>query len=170
VARDPPPRPTAPSTELGRDKLLFRLGRDEAIALPADVSDPVLLVSGVWSNKLGEPLAGAWLAAAVEDAWSSSRTLHGALASAGVAHGMVNPAWSGDLDATRALIEPVVVAAEARLTDDLLDQLAPIEERLNATRQRLASWQQEATATAMGIGSRAIAAGACKTSSAARSR
>lgn len=61
---------------------------------------------------------------------------------------MVNPEWAGNLDDVRALVPPVVSAAESRLTDQLLDQLAPIEEQLNQTRARLERWQQESRGVA----------------------
>lgn len=107
-----------------------------------------MLVSGVWSNKLGEPIAAAWLAATVEDGLATFEDMHVALAAADVTEGMVNPQWVGDLDAVRALVPPVVKAAESWLTDQLLDQLAPIEEQLNQTRARLERWQQESRAVA----------------------
>ena len=140
--------PQHPVLEWIADKLLYRLKRDEAIAIPCGVSEPTLLVSGVWSNKLGEPIAAAWLAATVEDGLATFEDMHAALASAGVTDGMVNPQWVGDLDAVRALVPPVVNAAESWLTDQLLDQLAPIEEQLNQTRARLERWQQESRAVA----------------------
>ena len=140
--------PQHPVLEWIADKLLYRLKRDEAIAIPCGVSEPTLLVSGVWSNKLGEPIAAAWLAATVEDGLPTFEDMHAALAAAGVTDGMVNPQWVGDLDAVRTLVPPVVNAAESWLTDQLLDQLAPIEEQLNQTRARLERWQQESRAVA----------------------
>lgn len=140
--------PQHPVLEWVADKILYRLKRDEAIAIPCGVSEATLLVSGVWSNKLGEPIAAAWLAATVEDGLPTFEDMHVALAAAGVTEGMVNPQWVGDLDAVRTLVPPVVNAAESWLTDRLLDQLAPIEEQLNQTRARLERWQHESRAVA----------------------
>lgn len=143
--------PQHPVLEWIADKLLYRLKRDEAIAIPCGVNEPTLLVSGVWSNKLGEPIAAAWLAATVEDGLVTFEDMHAALSTAGVTDGMVNPQWLGDLDAARALVPAVVNAAESWLTDQLLDQLVPIEERLNRTRERLDRWQEQSRAVADGM-------------------
>ena len=117
--------PQHPVLEWIADKVLYRLKRDEAIALACDVPEPVLLVSGVWSNKLGEPIAADWLAATVEDGLVTFEDMHAALGRAGVQAGMVNPEWAGDLSALHELVPPVVAAAISRLTDDLQDQLVP---------------------------------------------
>lgn len=145
--------PQHPVLEWIADKILYRLDRDEAIALPCDVTEPTLLVSGVWSNLLGEPIAAAWLAATVEDGLVSFADMHDALESAGVMHGMVNPQWDGDLEGLRDLVAAVVTAAEAKLTDDLLDQLAPIEERRIETERRLDRWAKDARAIAANMAS-----------------
>src|SRR5437762_8575827 len=71
--------PQHPVLEWIADKVLYRLKRDEAIALACDVPDQVLLVSGVWSNKLGEPIAADWLAATVEDGLVTFEDMHAAL-------------------------------------------------------------------------------------------
>ena len=59
--------PQHPVLDWLADKLLYRVERNEAIAIPCNVEVPTVLMSGVWSNKLGEPIASAWLAATVED-------------------------------------------------------------------------------------------------------
>jgi superfamily II DNA or RNA helicase len=136
--------PQHPVLEWIADKLLYRVARDEAIALACSVEDPVLLVSGVWSNKLGEPIAATWLAATVEDGLVTFEDMHAALAAASVQARMVNPQWDGDLDDLRALVAPVVRAAKSRLADDLQGPLAAVTTRLDATRCRLEAWQQGA--------------------------
>lgn len=143
--------PQHPVLEWIADKLLYRVGRDEAIAIACDVPDPVLLVSGVWSNKLGEPIAGAWLAATVEDGLVTFEDMHSALADAGIRDRMVNPQWDGDIDDVRALVAPVVTAANARLTDDMQSQLTSVAARLDTTRRRLETWQAEARSVASGM-------------------
>lgn len=143
--------PQHPVLEWIADKLLYRLKRDEAIAIACGVTTPTLLVSGVWPNRLGEPIAADWLAATVEDGMPVFSDLHETLAAAGVRAGMVNPTWNGDTEPARQLVGPVVTAAESRLTDLLLDQLAPIEEQLNQTKARLERWQAEARSVAAGM-------------------
>ena len=140
--------PQHPVLEWIADKLLYRVGRDEAIAIACDVPDPVLLVSGVWSNKLGEPIASAWLAATVEDGLVTFEDMHSALANAGVRDRMVNPQWDGDIEDVRALVAPVVTAATGRLADDMQSQLTSVAARLDATRLRLDAWQTEARSVA----------------------
>jgi hypothetical protein len=136
--------PQHPVLEWIADKVLYRLKRDEAIAVACEVPEPVLLVSGVWSNKLGEPIAADWLAATVEDGLVTFEDMHAALGRARVRAGMVNPEWTGDLSALESLASPVVTAAISRLTADLQDQLVPINRRLDTTRARLEAWQSRA--------------------------
>ena len=143
--------PQHPVLEWMADKLLYRVGRDEALALACAVNEPTLLVSGMWSNRLGEPIAAAWLAATVEDGLVTFEDLHTALRSAGVHARMVNPEWKGDLEALRDLVSPVVERTAARLEDDLRAPLAMIEERLRQTRLRLEDWQAKARTRAQGI-------------------
>lgn len=143
--------PQHPVLEWIADKILFRVARNEAVAIPCDVSEPTLLVAGVWSNRLGEPIAASWLAATIEDGIPVFEDLHSALSRAGVTTGMVNPGWDGDLGHLTSLVEPVVGAAVSRLEFDLEGPLAEINGRLDTYRKRLETWQTEATAIASGI-------------------
>lgn len=126
------------------DKLLYRIDRDEAIAIPCRVDQPTILVSGVWSNRLGEPIAADWLAGTMEDGIVVFDDLFRTLRSAGVGEGMVNAVWEGDLGAVQALSGAVVTAATAHLTDTMEDPLEEIQNRLGITRRRLERWQSEA--------------------------
>ena len=45
--------PQHPVLEWLADKILYRLERNEAIAIACDVDEPTILVSGVWSNRAG---------------------------------------------------------------------------------------------------------------------
>ena len=76
--------PQHPVLDWLADKILFRIARNEAITLPAAVDSPTVLVSGVWSNRLGEPIAANWLAATVEDGLVTFADLFETLATAGV--------------------------------------------------------------------------------------
>jgi hypothetical protein len=133
------------------DKILFRIDRNEAVAIPCNVDEPVLLVSGVWSNRRGEPIAGAWLAATVEDGLVTFEDMFHALRTAGIANDMINPHWQGELDHVESAAEAVVNAATARLADTVADALEVTWERLGETRNRLERWQAEARALADGI-------------------
>lgn len=140
--------PQHPVLDWLADKLLYRVGRNEALALPAAVEAPTILVSGVWSNRLGEPIAAAWLAATVEGGLVTFADLLDTLAGAGVTDGMVNPAWIGDLSMLEPHLAAVATAMEAHLADLMEGQLADVENRLATTRKRLERWQSDARAIA----------------------
>lgn len=141
--------PQHPVLEWIADKVLYRVGRNEALAIACDVPEPTLLVSGVWSNMLGEPIASSWLAATVEEGLVTFEDLQGALRDAGVHSKMVNPGWLGDAEELHALVPHVVTAATSRLANDLQAPLAAVTARLDATQRRLESWQ---------VGARQVAA------------
>ncbi len=143
--------PQHPVLEWIADKILFRIDRNEAIAIPCDVAEPVVLVSGVWSNRRGEPIAGAWLAATVEDGLVTFEDMFHALRMAGITDDMINPQWQGDLDHIEATAEAVVTAVSARLADTVADALQITWERLGETQNRLERWQSEARVLADGI-------------------
>lgn len=145
--------PQHPVLDWLADKLLYRIERNEALALPADVEAPTILVSGMWSNRLGEPIAASWLAATVEDGLVTFDDLFETLAAAGVNAGMVNPAWSGDLADLEAQLPAVVAAVEANLRDRMEGPLADVESRLAITRKRLERWQSDARSIADSINS-----------------
>ena len=136
--------PQHPVLEWIADKILYRVGRNEAIAIACGVSEPTLLISAVWSNQLGEPIASAWLAATVEDGLVTFADLHDTLRRAGVAEGMVNTAWDGDTALLEALIAPTVKRAEAHMAGEMERPLTEAGERLDLHRARLESWQSGA--------------------------
>lgn len=138
--------PQHPVLDWLADKILYRVDRNEALVLPATVDAPTILVSGMWSNRLGEPIAASWLAATVEDGLVTFTDLFEALRSAGVHAQMVNPAWSGDLREIEVLLPSVVTAAEANLHDRMEGPLAEVESRLATRRARLERWQHDARA------------------------
>ena len=145
--------PQHPVLDWLADKILYRVARNEAIAVAADVETPTILVSGVWSNQLGEPIAASWLAATVEDDLVTFSDLFDTLKAAGLRAGMVNPAWDGDLTTLEQQLPTVVTAAEANLAERMEGPLADVSARLEATRVRLERWQEEARAIADTINS-----------------
>ena len=44
------------------DKVLVRVGRQQAPVLIADVTEPTFLIQGVYSNALGQPTVVEWMA------------------------------------------------------------------------------------------------------------
>jgi hypothetical protein len=140
--------PQHPVLDWVADRILYRFGREEAPALVADVAAPTLLISGVWANRLGEPIADAWLAATIEDGIVAFEDLFGALERAGVRSGMVNDADPAQVDALPALLAPTLTAARLHLRDRLDDQVERVRATLQRTRARLLAWQTQARAVA----------------------
>ena len=136
--------PQHPVLDWLADKLLYRIERNQAIAIPCDVDVPTVLMSGVWSNQMGEPIASAWLAATVEDGLVTFSDLFETLAAAGVVDKMVNPDWEGDFKQIEANLPAVTAAVVSYLSDQMEDQLAAVHDRLEATRERLQRWQIQA--------------------------
>ena len=145
--------PQHPVLDWLADKILYHVARNQAITLPAAVDTPTILVSGVWSNRLGEPIAASWLAATVEDGLVTFADLFETLNTARVRAGMVNPAWAGDLKTLQHQLPAVVAAVERNLADLMEGPLADVNARLEATRHRLERWQHQAREIATTIGS-----------------
>lgn len=136
--------PQHPVFEWLADKILFRIDRNEAIAIPADVDEPTILVSAVWSNRRGEPIAGEWLAATIEDGIVTFEDMFPALARAGVVEGMVNPQWDKELDALTSMTEAVVRASDEKISERVADDLALTAQLIDDVEKRLKQWQSEA--------------------------
>ncbi|MFB7426062.1 DEAD/DEAH box helicase [Streptomyces hydrogenans] len=128
-----------PVVEWLTDKVLVKLGRQEAPVITADVEAPVYLVQGIYSNALGRPTVVKWMAVTGEDVTDD---MVGILREAGIGPTMANPLHPHDVDSLRAGIPAALEAAEAFLSrhssewDKAL--LAPIEEY----RHRLGQWEQ----------------------------
>lgn len=140
--------PQHPVLDWVADRILYRFGREEAPALVADVAAPTVLISGVWANKLGEPIADAWLAATVEDGLVTFDDLFSTLERAGVRAGMVNAADAARLGELPGLLGPAMTAAKRFLRDRLDDQVGSVRATLERTRRRLTTWQAQARAVA----------------------
>ena len=136
--------PQHPVLDWLADKLLYLVERNQAIAIPCNIDVPTFLMSGVWSNQAGEPIASAWLAATVEDGMPTFDDLFETLKRAGITDGMVNPDWDGDLQTLEADLAMVTLAVESHLQGKVEDQLALVTERLEETGKRLKRWQIDA--------------------------
>ncbi|MEV2195369.1 DEAD/DEAH box helicase [Streptomyces phaeochromogenes] len=128
-----------PVVEWLTDKVLVRLGRQEAPVITADVDAPTYLIQGIFSNALGRPTVVKWMAVR---AGAEPEDMVTVLRRAGVGPTMANPLRSHDLDALSAGIPGALEAAEdflRRHSDDwdkaLLD---PIEKY----KERLGDWEQ----------------------------
>lgn len=136
--------PQHPVLDWVSDRVLYGVERQHAPALVVDVATPTILISGVWANRMGEPIADAWLAATLEDGIVTFDDLFTTLERAGVSHGMVNTAQTAQLETLPALLAPILTATKQNLRDRLEDQVAAVKEKLHRTRYRLEAWQLRA--------------------------
>ena len=143
--------PQHPVLDWLADKLLYRVGQNEAMVIPCDVDTPTILMSGVWSNKVGEPIASVWLGATVEGGMVTFEEMFDVLERAGITDGMVNPGWEGDPAMLEGDLVAVVEAVKSKLGGEMEYELALVEERLDEARERLKQWQAEAHTVAVGM-------------------
>jgi hypothetical protein len=133
------------------DKVLVRLGRNEAPIITCDVADPTFLLQGVYSNAAGEPTAVEWMA--VDDLGDGRipnvSAMVDLLAAAGVRHDMINPAapiHADRLAQLEKLVPHAVEVGRSHMEYRRDDLLAELDERMRAHRQRLARWVQHRNA------------------------
>ncbi|MFJ8145198.1 DEAD/DEAH box helicase [Streptomyces sp. NPDC096048] len=128
-----------PVVEWLTDKVLVRLGRQEAPVVTADVDAPTYLIQGIYSNALGRPTVVKWMAVRSGEVTDD---MVGVLRRAGVGPTMANPLHHHDLDALSTGIPGALEAAEdfLRRHRDEWERalLGPIEDY----KQRLGDWEQ----------------------------
>jgi ERCC4-related helicase len=124
------------------DKLLARLGRQEAPVLVAEVGRPVVLVQGVYSNAFGRPTVVDWMAVTGLPDRPEVRDMFTVLAQAGVRPEMVNTGLAPDLDPLQALVPAAVEVGRRHLaaSRDRWDE--QIAGSLRAHMSRLERWEQ----------------------------
>jgi ERCC4-related helicase len=129
-----------PVVEWLTDKVLVRLGRQEAPMITANVAEPIYLVQGVYSNKLGRPTVVKWMGitrrGAVDDDMVS--LLH----RCGVGPNMANKRAYRDPEPLREALPDILRTAEAFLDEhrDAWDE--PLREPIAEYKRRLATWHQ----------------------------
>ncbi|SCL29845.1 SNF2 family N-terminal domain-containing protein [Micromonospora rhizosphaerae] len=95
------------------DKVLIRLGRQQAPVLTADVAAPTYLIQGVYANRLGQPTVVQWMAVSGLPASPEIRPMDEVLREANVGPSMVNRAETVPLEPlTRILPQAVEVARQ----------------------------------------------------------
>jgi ERCC4-related helicase len=127
------------------DKVLVRLGRHEAFVLHAKVAEPVFLLQGTYTNRLGRPTVVEWMAVTGLPGRPRVEPMQQILEAAGVGYEMDGLVVS---DATIAGLQALVPMAVDEATWRLkakraeYDQLiaAPLEDY----RKRLRAWKQDA--------------------------
>ncbi len=141
------------------DKLLVRLGRQQAPVLSADVAAPVFLVQGVYCNQLGQPTVVEWMAVSGLPGQAHVGRMDEALRAAGVGPAMTNRAVPADLDRLQRLVPAAVDAARHHLEHRRSRWDAEVAEPVRAYRARLRTWEQDSLAGSLPSGSlRAVAA------------
>lgn len=124
------------------DKVLIRLGRQQAPVLQAAVDGPVYLVQGVYCNRLGQPTVVEWMAISGLPADPVVRPMPEVLAEAGVRPTMPNPNRPADLSELKQLVPAAIQVARRHLAARLANWEERIEEPLRFHRSRLERWEQ----------------------------
>lgn len=127
------------------DKVLVRLGRNEAPIIGCRVDQPTFLLQGVFSNGSGEPTAVEWLAVddIVDGGVPSVRPMLDALVDAEVRHDMINATASiapDELAVFQALVPRAVDVGREYMEfrrEDLVDAL---DRRIEGYQDRLREW------------------------------
>ncbi|MEO3748685.1 helicase-related protein [Plantactinospora sp. B5E13] len=131
-----------PMVEWLVDKVLARLGRQQALVLTADVDEPTFLVQGVYCNRLGQPTVVEWMAVTGLPAVPRVGPMVAALAAAGVGPELANPGRPVPLDGLRALVPAAIEAARADLAARRAEWDAQIAAPLREHRQKVERFAQ----------------------------
>ncbi|MFC1436949.1 DEAD/DEAH box helicase [Streptacidiphilus sp. N1-10] len=133
-----------PVVEWLTDKVLVKLARNTAPIITADVSEPVFLTQGMYSNAKGHPTVLAWTCV-TGLAGGTPRfddNLVGVLQRAGVRPKMVNPPFTGDKAALQALVPAAVRASRGHLAELRTEQETPLVGQLAEYEERLEAWRK----------------------------
>nr|WP_244363380.1 DEAD/DEAH box helicase [Streptomyces aquilus] len=128
-----------PVVEWLTDKVLVRLGRQEAPVITADVEAPTYLIQGIFSNKLGRPTVVKWMAVRGGEVTDD---MVGTLRRAGVGPTMANPLHDHDLDLLAAGIPGALEAAERFLRRHSSDWDKALTGPIEDYKLRLGNWEQ----------------------------
>lgn len=137
------------------DKLLVRVGRNQAPVIGAAVHAPVFCVQGMWSNGQGRPQLVEWLGITPQpDGGHVVSDLFEELRRAGVGPGMANTGHQVDLAPLTARLSGVVDAGRDELRRRRADYDATVEALLTSPSERLEEWVQRSTQLALGLDDR----------------
>nr|WP_225849966.1 SNF2-related protein [Streptomyces sp. HPF1205] len=134
-----------PVVEWLTDKVLVGLGRQEAPMITANVAEPVHLVQGVYSNKLGRPTVVKWMGVTWREAAGEGLAVDdmvSLLRRAGVGPAMANKRGYRDPAPLYAALPRVLETAEAFLNAhrDAWDE--PLRRPVEEYKLRLGAWEQ----------------------------
>ncbi|MGC5332853.1 SNF2-related protein [Micromonospora sp. DT62] len=134
-----------PVLEWLTDKVLVEIGRHEAPVLAADVPEPVFLVQGIASNKLGRPTIVEWMAVTGLPSDAVTVTLTPELLGRyGLGPRMPARAVPRDLAGLRKLVPAAIDEARRHISTIEGDYRRDIEQALEPYRRRVSRWHQEA--------------------------
>ncbi|WP_231954462.1 DEAD/DEAH box helicase [Actinoplanes derwentensis] len=132
-----------PMVEWLADKVLLRLGRQQAPVLIADVHEPTYLVQGVYCNRLGQPTVVDWMAVSGLAGEPTIKPLSEALAAARVGPNMTNPLTPLDLEQLQKWVPAAIDAARIHLAGERQRWDEIVEQPIRDYRQQLQRWVQE---------------------------
>ncbi|MEV6368157.1 SNF2-related protein [Micromonospora musae] len=124
------------------DKVLIRLGRQQAPVLTADVTAPTYLIQGVYANRLGQPTVVQWMAVTGLPTSPQIRPMDEALRDANVGPSMVNRAEAVALEPLRQLLPHAVEVARQHLEGKRDEWAQANAEPLRKYREQLTHFQQ----------------------------
>ncbi|WP_438388723.1 SNF2-related protein [Actinopolyspora saharensis] len=136
-----------PVLEWLTDKVLVEIGRHEAPVLGADVSDPVFLVQGTYSNKFGRPTVMEWIAVTARAGgqqveFDTERMTEDFLRRCGVGPMMPGRSTPHDRATLQGLVPRAVDAAHDYLAQHVAAYDEQIDEALEPYRARVRGWQE----------------------------
>ncbi|MEU0955463.1 DEAD/DEAH box helicase [Streptomyces niveus] len=138
-----------PVVEWLTDKVLVGMGRQEAPMITANVAEPVYLVQGVYSNKLGRPTVVKWMGVTWREATPGCAgeglvddDMVSLLRRCGVGPTMANKLRYREPAPLQAALPHVLETAEDFLNThrDAWDE--PLREPIEQYKRRLGTWQQ----------------------------
>ncbi|MFE8989798.1 helicase-related protein [Streptomyces collinus] len=134
-----------PVVEWLTDKVLVGMGRQEAPMITANVAEPIYLVQGVYSNKLGRPTVVKWMGVTWRKASREGLVdddMVSLLRRCGVGPTMANKRRYRDPAPLREALRDVLDTAEAFLNThrDAWDE--PLREPIEQYKRRLGTWRQ----------------------------
>ncbi|KWX01083.1 Helicase domain-containing protein [Carbonactinospora thermoautotrophica] len=125
------------------DKVLVRLGRQQAPVIKANVDGPVFLVQGIYSNAFGRPTIVKWMAVrGLPHAEDVDDRMSEVLVQAGVGPDLINPGPPTDLAALQRLVPAAIEAARKHLERERERWDAAVVEPLRVYQERLERWEQ----------------------------
>lgn len=124
------------------DKVLLRLGRQQAPVLLADVKEPTYLVQGVYCNRLGQPTVVDWMAVSGLAEQPTVTPLPEALVAARVGPNMTNPLTPLDLEPLQKWVPAAIDIARIHLAAERQHWDEIVEQPIRDYRRQLRQWVQ----------------------------